>query len=297
MLILLLSACAAPKMETVKQPSENMSGGLLVVRIEGRFDAPAMIAVDISSSDTTGRVSMTGRLSRSIPGLYSDYLVAIGLPPKRYVLSGLREIDSAAERKTISRVFVPVNASFDVEVGFPKYLGRLILTAEPNTIVKIDDYYSEDVVLFRNSIPALQSVNIAKDIIGLGSFDAPISSRNNQKELPLQLSTALGATGRSEVDIDQNNTTNDQNSVQFVAIAQNDLKNLRPAARKGFQRYLTLPSPRAFAINESGSYGMASGNDSINQALQNCKRATNARRSISPCRLYSVDDTLIVLPN
>ena len=58
-------------------------------------------------------------------------------------------------------------------------------------------------------------------------------------------------------------------------------------SRASYATWLDLPPPRAFAIGEGGAWGSSSGDPAaMRKALERC----NARRPMSPCRLYAVDD-------
>ena len=78
------------------------------------------------------------------------------------------------------------------------------------------------------------------------------------------------ATGFAPVD--------DLDKLPYVSAANKDSQ---------YRRFLQGSKPRAFAINERGGYGWATGDWAIGRALGNCERT--GRR----CRLYAVDDDVV----
>lgn len=95
--------------------------------------------------------------------------------------------------------------------------------------------------------------------------------------LPTELRFSLGSTPRPQRS--GHADLNDSDALPYVDERRREL----------YQRFLTLPLPRAFAIASSGNVGWAQGGtDPLAAALDNCERA--ARRS---CALYAVDDEVV----
>jgi dienelactone hydrolase len=66
--------------------------------------------------------------------------------------------------------------------------------------------------------------------------------------------------------------------------------NLDAAGRLGYERYLTFPLPRAFALSPSGVWGTwRGGDDPLVSAINNC----NAKTPAKDCRGYAADSTVI----
>jgi dienelactone hydrolase len=66
--------------------------------------------------------------------------------------------------------------------------------------------------------------------------------------------------------------------------------HVRENGKKGFERFLTLPSPKAFAIAPSGSWAWSSRQeDDLSNALINCNRNAPQKN----CRLYAVNDDVV----
>jgi dienelactone hydrolase len=76
---------------------------------------------------------------------------------------------------------------------------------------------------------------------------------------------------------------------QFAALT--DVSALPYSTRlmqQNYQKFLSLPKPRAFAIGELQRHGFASGDDAISRALAFCARDTGVA-----CRLFAVDDDVV----
>ena len=85
----------------------------------------------------------------------------------------------------------------------------------------------------------------------------------------------VGMAPRRELDVD----------VEDVA----RVPHLTDEAREqGYQRFLKVDVPRAFAIAPSGAWSWRRGPDAASTALRNCQR-----RARTACRLYAVDDRVV----
>ncbi len=66
-----------------------------------------------------------------------------------------------------------------------------------------------------------------------------------------------------------------------------------PAARPIYERFLTFPAPRAFAIGDAGGIGWTAGaattEEAVERALAGCRNANRGR----PCRLYARDQAVV----
>ena len=292
--IVLLSACVSIN-PTTQENLINMSGGLLVVRIEGRYDAPPSVTLTVSSpDDTNNSVTIIGHVHRAIPGLYADYLVAIALPPKRYAITELRGLEATKDSKA-SQIFERIDAVLDVKSNTPDYLGRLIISSQSGEHPRLEDNYNEDIVLFRSTIPALRSLNIDSKIIALSSShlsNDDTNEKHTKNGISLKESRNLASLGQSKFIEYAHGLAHAR--LDFQPVEAGSSRHLELPTQQGFQRFLKLKLPRAFAINSLGSYGMASGRDSIEKALRNCSAATSSREPIQKCHLFAVDETLIV---
>jgi dienelactone hydrolase len=79
-------------------------------------------------------------------------------------------------------------------------------------------------------------------------------------------------------------------ATSFAKLDEVDKVPLREAAKAGYQKFLALPSPRAFAVNARGGYGFSRGDYAVGRALGNCQRFGQ------PCKLYAVDDEVVWMP-
>jgi len=250
----LLGACAASPPRPV---APKLTGGLLVLRLEGRFDAPAALAIDLASAGGSSTF-FTGRLQRNVPGLYADYLVALALPPRQYHLTALREPGDAGEPMLL------LDVPLTVREGPPDYLGRLVVKAQPGNgsgDLRIEDQYDEDTLLFRTSLAELRTAEIGRALLSAQAL--------------AQATRPAGAAGAG--------------SMQLGAIAGDAGALLAPPAREPFARFLRLRPPRAFAVSDNGAHGFATGPQAVERSLRACAD----RAKTAGCRLFAVDDTLI----
>ncbi|WP_161974781.1 hypothetical protein [Piscinibacter terrae] len=249
----LLGACAA---SAPKPAAPKLSGGLLVLRLEGRFDAPSALAIDIASAggDST---FFSGKLQRNVPGLYADYLVALALPARAYRITALRESADAGEPMLL------LDVPLTVRDGAPDYLGRLVVKAQAGGGgggVRIEDQYDEDTLLFRTSLAELRTAAIGRAVLSAQALARATRPASAAGAGAMQLG-AIGDAGAL----------------------------LAPTSREPFARFLRLKPPRAFAISDNGAHGFASGPQSVERSLRACADRAKA----SGCRLFAVDDTLI----
>ena len=78
---------------------------------------------------------------------------------------------------------------------------------------------------------------------------------------------------------------------QFAPVSQIDaVPFLKESGRKGYERFLTGETPRAFAVSPSGAWGLAlAREDSLARALSNCNKNTPKL----DCKLYAVDEDVV----
>ncbi len=60
------------------------------------------------------------------------------------------------------------------------------------------------------------------------------------------------------------------------------------ARTRGYERFLSVDVPRAFAVSPSGAWAWRRGTDAASAALRSCQQ-----RARLPCRLYAVDDRVV----
>jgi dienelactone hydrolase len=71
------------------------------------------------------------------------------------------------------------------------------------------------------------------------------------------------------------------------------LPHLRETGKKGYERFLTLAYPRAFAIAPSGAWGSSVGQeDDLANAINNCNKNAPQKN----CKLYAVNDDVVWVP-
>lgn len=239
---------------------------MLAVRLLDRFEAPAEVVLDILPSGQAQAVAISGRLQQSIPGQFADYLLALALPAGSYRIKALRDAGlPAADRNAL---LAALDAPLEVADRDPGYLGRLSLRVGTGRAsrqdIAIEDHYDDDTLFFRAALPDLRNVRIGRALL---PADALLPAPGEAT------ATESGPPGRMEVDL----------------IAADSTAQLVEPARGAFSRYLKLPLPRAFATNETGAYGHASGRDAVSGALRLCAKQSKGQA----CRLFAVDQTLL----
>ena len=260
----LFAGCGAISPAPSAPPVSRLSGGLLVVRLQSRFEPPTQIAVDVASAGRTESTAFAGKLQRSLPGHHADYLVALALPPSRYVLTGVRE------GTTSGGVLAALATEIEVAPGDPAYLGRLVISADAKAEaagaaagLRIEDQYDEDTLLFRTSIAGLKTATIGRNVISAQA----LAAASNLPEAP-------GASAHR---------------LDLALVTPSAEAQLAAPARGAFARFLRTKLPRAFATNEAGDQGSANGPNAVDRALRACAKQAGARG----CRIFAVDDTLM----
>lgn len=265
--VALLAGCAS-----APPPPPPVQGALLVVRLAQVLEPPASLRLEVALAGETSGTAVSARLQQSVPGQYADYLVALALPPQRYVLTGLQAYDKTAAEASGKadqpRLLALLNVPFEVPATEPVYLGRLIVPpggAASPTVFAIEDHFDEDTVQFRSAVAELREAKIGKQLIAPQALAAA-------QLAPPPTPEPVGA----------------QMVVTPVTPASAEL--LVPRARNAFAGFLRLKPPRAFAISDADGYGYANGAQAVERALRAC-----IRRSQAPtvCRMFAVDDTLI----
>ncbi len=236
-----------------------LNGGLLVVRLQNRLEAPTSLVIEVASRQGGESAAFNGTLHRSLPGHYADYLFALALPPGEYALAAVHETSISGG------VLATLAAAIKIGDGPPGYLGRLVIAVDPGggaSGLRIDDRYDDDTLLFRTTIDRLKSVEIGRNVISAQALDALA-----------QPGTASGNGGR----------------IDLTLVADGAEAQLPAASRAAFAKFLRSKAPRAFATSETGQFGSATGANAVDRALRNCAKQAGARG----CRLVAVDDTLI----
>jgi hypothetical protein len=85
-----------------------------------------------------------------------------------------------------------------------------------------------------------------------------------------------------------------QTTVGFAPLAQADaVPRLKTKGREAYDKFLTRPTPRAFAVAPTGAYGWAAGANS--QSSFNAVEVAMARcgKHSTECKLYAVDDHVV----
>ena len=263
LLTALLAGCAATsKMTKV----HALTGALVVVRIQNRLEFPPAVAVEVVSEADGSLTAVSGRRQQSIPGQYADYLLAIALPPQRYSITAIKTIGKTAEES--SELLSSTTIPFDVKPSNPVYLGRLVIAAKQATsVVDIDvqDHVDEDVLLFRSVLAPLRTVTIDKSIVAsLALASVKVNSRQEETPHPVQLA---------------------------VDTVNRETESLLPIkARPAFKRFLALELPRALAVDNAGGSSLRSGNGAMQLAMRGCAK----RADDKSCRIFAVDNTLVV---
>jgi hypothetical protein len=160
-----------------------------------------------------------------------------------------------------STALAPFQLNFEVRQGSPTYVGRLVVYQDRSRPAVMEDRYSEDVLMFREVVATLRALEFST-LIGTLSAEA--------QEAPPPAPA---------------------NVMEVVPVTEALVQQLPLAAREPFKRYLRMSSPRAFAVNDEGLVGMASGKSVVERALQECARQPSKRT----CRIFSVDQSATIL--
>ena len=231
--------------------SSPPTGAMFVLRVMSRQPVETF-SIQVSEAGKAEPIaSVNGILHAHSAGRSADFLFPIPLVPGRYKVSH----ESAA--------FPPFLVSFEVSPVQPVYVGRLVMYQDRSRPPALEDRFSEDALMFREAISQLRTVNIGAQ---LGSMSTE----------PL---VDLGAP-----------PTQVPTSVEVVPVSELLVNELPLGAREAFKRYLKLGGSRAFVFNEEGLFGMASGKNVVERAMQECTKQGPKR----PCRLFSVDQSATV---
>jgi hypothetical protein len=242
-----------------------MSGAVMVVRLQNRLDPPATILVDVAAKSDGKVVSITGKRQQSVPGKYADYLIALALPLQEYTLDSLR--DGSVPQNDSSGLLARLNVPIDIKSSEPVYLGRFVVSLAvfaENADFNIQDHFEEDTVTFRSALAPLRNASIGRDVI--------------------TAQTLIKAKLTLQVDSLQNQLQLEANPIDEQAISF-----LTPQTRGAFTRFLAFRLPRAFAINDAGKAGLASGVGAVERAMKDCSNSVGGKT----CRIFAVDNTYL----
>jgi hypothetical protein len=272
----LLCGCAALGDKFIGDKKANeTSGALLVVRLVDRLEPPAAVQVDVGLLREGSTTSVTARRQQSVPGRFADYLVALALPPQRYVITAIR--DAGLPAADPAALLLTATVPFEVKPGAPMYLGRLVIApaVAGGAAIEARDHYEEDTLLFRSAVAALRGLTIGRSIIANSSL-ASASTPATASASPAANKAAPGLAARR--------MTADMISPDADAA-------FTQPARDAFAKFLRLRAPRAFAIGDDNarSYAYFEGAGAVERAMRECARQAQQR----PCRLFAVDDTLL----
>ena len=234
-----------------RTPPSAPTGAMFVVRVMSRQPVETLSVQVSEVGKAEALASVNGILHARSAGRSADFLFPIPLAPGRFKVSH----DDAA--------FPPFLVSFEVLPGQPVYVGRLVMHQDRSRPPALEDRFSEDVLMFREAVSQLRAVNIGaqlgslstEPLVDLGAPPAPV-----------------------------------QNSVEVVPVSEALVNEVPLAAREAFKRYLKLGGARAFVFNDDGLFGMASGKNVVERAMQDCTKQGPKR----PCRLFAVDQSATV---
>jgi hypothetical protein len=224
---------------------------MFVVRVMSRQPVETLSVQVSEVGKAEALASVNGILHARSAGRSADFLFPIPLAPGRYKVSQ----DSAA--------FPPFLVSFEVGSGQPVYVGRLVMYQDRSRPPALEDRFSEDVLMFREAVSQLRAVNIGAQ---LGSLSTEPLVDPGAPPAPVQ------------------------NSVEVVPVSEALVNEVPLAAREAFKRYLKLGGARAFVFNDDGLFGMASGKNVVERAMQDCAKQGPKR----PCRLFALDQSATV---
>lgn len=228
------------------------TGAMLVVRVMARDPVEALSLQVAQAAESGPMASVSGIVHSRAVGRWVDFLFPVPLPPGRYRVTH----DNAAP--------APFQLNFEALQESPTYVGRLVLYQDRSRPPAMEDRYKEDVLMFREAVVTLRDlVFVAKP--GTLIADAPEVGQPPAQPAAAQVMEVVPATGAL---------------IQQIPLA----------AREPFKRYLRMSSPRAFAFNEDGLYGMANGKNVVEKALQECSRQSSQRT----CRIFSVDQSATI---
>lgn len=270
-----LIGCATSPATPTPTPAQTagITGGLLVVRLERvKAPPPESIVLEVGSATKSGKLQFTGRRSQNTSGEYSDYLVALPLPPDQYLLTGLNSSGGISDSSNF--VF---KAPFTVSASAPDYLGRLVLStdlATAQTHLRVEDHYQEDTALFLSLLSKLKDLPIGNALIQA----SPMILR--PAESPQQNTPPAASTAKSG------------NLIKLTPLTSDTASLLVPNDRAAFKKFLQLPFPRAFVTNHAGAQAMANGPTAAETALSRC----NSRKRDKECQLFAIND-MVVMPD
>jgi hypothetical protein len=106
--------------------------------------------------------------------------------------------------------------------------------------------------------------------------------------VPVPLATSAGRRDAAPVPKKKVHRWHVPASTNFARIDDLDAVPVREEGKERFRHYLTLPSPKAFAVTAKGGWWMASNNaEAMAVALEKCTRGG------ASCWLYAVDDQVV----
>ncbi|MFN9708896.1 MAG: hypothetical protein ACK541_04930 [Burkholderiales bacterium] len=222
---------------------------MLVVRVMGSEPIDSLSLQISRLGKTEPQMPVNGIINPRSAGRWIDFLFPISMPPGRYLISH--------ENPNLA----PFQMNFEIGKNTLAYVGRLVVFQDRSRPSVLEDQYFEDLSMFHERITSLHSVKVTAQ---LGSL-----SPGAPQEPP-----PVSATNQSLVEV--------------VPVSEAFLEQLPWQAREPFKRYLKLDSPRAFAVNEEGEFGLATGKNVVQRALQDCSNQTSKR----PCRIFSVDQSV-----
>lgn len=284
LLVVLLTACvSAPPTATGVAPAST--GALLGVRLLTRQDPPKVLTLELGGERLEQAVLIRGRLQSALPGQFADYLIPIAVPPGRFSLKSLSDGNTPP--------VAVLNLPFEVVAASPSYLGRLTVRLlndrRPSDDLAIEDAYDDDTLAFRVAVPEIRRAEIRRDLLSLNQKTSPASPGANA---PVTLTWVTRGEAPKPAPALDSNTARPvarPGELGVTPFDGNTVRQLPEPARGGFARFLQLPIPRAFAMADTGAYGVASGREASNAALQQCKRQAGG----APCSLIAVDQTLV----
>jgi hypothetical protein len=271
-----VTACNGLSKDAIKSDAEaTLTGGLLIVRFEEILTPPEFIRLVVRHSEKDEKAQFLGKINQNSRGNYTDYLVALSLPPGSYVLDDLRGLANASTR------FVALDLPFIIEPDAPGYMGRLLIRSSPGTgkiNFRIEDHYEKDSAKFRAALSAVRDVAISRTILTSSALAA-----NNKSDSK----TILGESYFGK----KYNTR-----INFTPLTPTSSSLLLVGDRSEFNNFLSADSPKSFATNHAGAWGWSQGINSTEIALSQCNKKSKDMNS-GECQLFAINDMLVEIFN
>ena len=216
----------------------------------------------------------------------SGYVIGVDLQAGKYTITGISLVNPEYPDENVG--WITTKVLFEVRPKTPDYHGALIIKSNPNgtswetSVMDLRDGDSmEFIALDTTLVRKIWSGGRLATVAGETELRQPLTG------VPVATAAAPGALDQPKKEVITGAFSSSPEPLGQAAVS-----SFPAAVQAQFKKFLSRPLPRAFAVSEDGTTGMASGGgDLIARAVAACRKNGTASKKASMCEVVAIDNT------